>query len=78
MKKFINQKLFILNENVISNSKEMRKTPRNSKIMPRHLGKTIEIHNGKNFMKVLIMKEMVGCKFGEFIRTRKNFKFKKK
>lgn len=78
MKKFINQKLFILNENVISNSKEMKNPPRSSKIMPRDLGKTIEIHNGKNFMKVLIMKEMVGCKFGEFIRTRKNFKFKKK
>ena len=36
------------------------------------------IYNGKNFQKLIISKEMVGHRFGEFIVTRKVVPFKKK
>jgi ribosomal protein S19 len=36
------------------------------------------IYNGKNFQKLIILKEMVGHRFGEFIVTRKFVPFKKK
>ena len=73
MKKFIDNKLFLIN-----NTKEIEIKPRNFTILPSYVGKTVQIHNGKNLVKVTIIKEMVNHKLGEFAKTRKNFKFKKK
>ena len=50
---------------------------RNSKIMPNFVGKTFFVHNGKLNLKIVILEEMVGFKFGEFIFTRKEFFFSK-
>jgi ribosomal protein S19 len=51
---------------------------RDSKIIPKFLGLTFKIHNGKNFVELNVTDNMIGHKFGEFIFTRERFSFKKK
>ena len=46
-------------------------------ILPNFVGKTLNIHNGFGYIKLIIKKEMVGYKLGEFAPTRKKFIFKK-
>jgi small subunit ribosomal protein S19 len=43
---------------------------RRSTIMPQFVGVTFQVHNGKNFIPVLVNEDMVGHKFGEFAPTR--------
>ena len=40
-------------------------------IIPQMIGKNIRIHNGKEFIPVLIQPEMIGHCLGEFVLTRK-------
>ena len=40
-------------------------------IVPRLVGLTIGVHNGKEFVKVIISEEMLGHRLGEFALTRK-------
>jgi small subunit ribosomal protein S19 len=40
-------------------------------IVPRMVGKTIGVYNGKEFLKVEITHEMLGHRLGEFSMTRK-------
>ncbi len=40
-------------------------------ILPEMVGKTIYVHNGKDFIKVDIKPEMIGHRLGEFALTRK-------
>lgn len=49
---------------------------RNSVIFPSFVGLNFEIYNGKKFVPLLIKKNMVGLKFGEFVPTRKAVKHK--
>lgn len=51
---------------------------RNSEILPKFIGLNFQVHNGKTLSNIFITNEMVGHKFGEFVFTRKKFKFKKK
>jgi small subunit ribosomal protein S19 len=51
---------------------------RNSLIVPTHTGKTFTIHNGKSFKNMIVLKDMIGHKFGEFFKTRVAFEYKKK
>lgn len=44
---------------------------RSSTILPDMVGLTIGVHNGKDFVMILITEEMVGHKLGEFVRTTK-------
>ncbi len=46
---------------------------RSSMIIPDMVGKTIAVHNGKNFVPVFVTENMVGHKLGEFAPTR-NYK----
>jgi len=78
MKRFMNQKLFLINENSTNVTKDIKTKSRNLVILPLYIGKTFLIHNGKTFIKITIVREMIGHKLGEFIKTRKTFKFKKK
>lgn len=78
MKKFTNQKIFLINENLTNTTKNTKTESRNLVILPFYIGKNVLVHNGKTFTKVAIVREMVGHKLGEFVKTRKNFKFKKK
>lgn len=58
--------------------KEMFTFERSTVIVPKLLGLTINIHNGKSFSKLLVKETMLGKKLGEFSPTRKKFTFKKK
>lgn len=40
-------------------------------VVPALVGKTIYVHNGKEFEKVDVTDQMLGHKFGEFSQTRK-------
>lgn len=51
---------------------------RNTEILPKLVGQTFRIHNGKKYMEIIVTTEMIGHKFGEFFSTRKKFFFKKK
>jgi small subunit ribosomal protein S19 len=58
-------------EAVASGSKKPIKTwSRRSTIIPRMIGFTIAVHNGKNHVPVLMTENMVGHKLGEFALTR--------
>ena len=43
---------------------------RRSVITPDFVGKTLDIHNGKTFIKVFVTENMVGHRLGEFSPTR--------
>lgn len=43
---------------------------RESLVIPRMVGLTIAVHNGKTFIPVLITENLVGHKLGEFAPTR--------
>lgn len=43
---------------------------RDSQISPEMVGFTFAVHNGKNFIDVLVTEEMVGHRFGEFAPTK--------
>jgi small subunit ribosomal protein S19 len=51
---------------------------RRSMILPKFLGKQFVVYNGKSFIAVKIIEDMVGHKFGEFANTRKKAIHKKK
>lgn len=44
---------------------------RNSTVLPIMEGLTFDIHNGKEYVRVFIINEMIGHKLGEFAPTRK-------
>lgn len=51
---------------------------RSSTIHFLFVGLRFSVHNGKDFLPLVITPEMVGFKFGEFVPTRVRYKFKKK
>jgi small subunit ribosomal protein S19 len=51
---------------------------RKSIILPQFLDYNFEIHNGKDFIPILITEDMIGHKFGEFSSTRIKAIHKKK
>lgn len=54
-----------------SNKSSVIKTwSRSSMITPDFVGKTIAVHNGRQFIPVYITENMVGHKLGEFSPTR--------
>ena len=44
---------------------------RASTILPMMEGLTFDIHNGKEYVRIFIIMEMIGHKLGEFAPTRK-------
>ena len=40
-------------------------------VLPQFVGKTIKVHNGKEFFPVTIQEDMIGCFFGELSQTRR-------
>jgi ribosomal protein S19 len=50
---------------------------KNSVILPKFVGFTLQVYNGKTFIMVKVINEMVGHKLGEFVSTRKQFSYKK-
>jgi small subunit ribosomal protein S19 len=39
-------------------------------VVPQMIGKTILVHNGKEYKPVIVNEEMVGIRLGEFVMTR--------
>lgn len=67
----------IKNEKLVSKN-NIETISKNSTIIPKFIGITLKIYNGKRFTFIKIIEEMVGHKIGEFIATRKQFSYKKK
>ena len=51
--------------------KNLKIWSRNSVVPEFLIGQTVSVHNGKEFKNVIITREKVGFKFGEFSMTRK-------
>ena len=71
----------VLNFNTVNLKKKIIKNDlinRSSKIVPNFLGNTFKIHNGKSFVELIVSKNMIGHKFGEFVFTRTKYIFKNK
>ena len=76
---FVNSKL--IKEALVIKKKfqnNIKTVYRHSEVIPRFVGMSFSVYNGKKFSKVNVIEEMVGFKFGEFSPTRKKFGFKKK
>lgn len=43
---------------------------RRSTIVPQFVGVTMMVHNGKDFIALLVTEDLVGYKLGEFAKTR--------
>jgi ribosomal protein S19 len=52
--------------------------PRNVVITPRLVNEIVVVHNGKKFHELVILRNMVGFKIGEFSSTRIQHVHKKK
>jgi small subunit ribosomal protein S19 len=67
---FVDEKL--LKKIRSSDKKTLIKTySRDSVITPEMVGYTFGVHNGKDFIEVKVIEEMVGHRLGEFSPTRK-------
>jgi small subunit ribosomal protein S19 len=43
-------------------------------VLPEMVGKEVEVHAGRDFVKISILPEMIGHYLGEFVGTRKRVK----
>ncbi len=69
---YVHPSIFKHMSRVSSGSKVVIKTwSRSSMITPEMIGYTFGVHNGRNFIEVKIMEDMVGYRLGEFAPTRK-------
>ncbi|MFQ5828893.1 MAG: 30S ribosomal protein S19 [Candidatus Methylomirabilia bacterium] len=50
--------------------KVLKTWARRCTVIPEFVGQTLAVHNGKKFVPVYIMEDMVGHKLGEFVLTR--------
>ena len=68
---FVDKKLLKKMEKVKPGGKAIKTWARASTITPEMVGFSFDVHNGKIFITVKIIEEMVGHKLGEFSHTRK-------
>lgn len=69
---FIEERLIAKLKDLKQGGKEIIKTwSRRCTIVPEMVGFSFGVHNGKDFIKVLVSEEMVGHKLGEFSPTTK-------
>jgi ribosomal protein S19 len=59
-------------------NKTIKTLSRNCIISPKYLNAKFEVYNGKTFTKIQVTQNMLGYKLGAFVKTRKEFSFKKK
>jgi small subunit ribosomal protein S19 len=69
---FVDEKLYRKVERLrTTGRREAIKTwARDCTVVPEFIGVMFKVHNGRNFMDVLITEDMVGHKLGEFSSTR--------
>ncbi len=68
---FVDPKLMKKVERMGANKRVIKTWSRDSQIAPDFVGHTFAVHNGKDFIKVRAVENMVGHKLGEFSPTRK-------
>lgn len=73
-----NHLLTKIKKSVLASSHNIKSISKNSVILPQFVGFTLQVYNGKTFIIVKIINEMIGHKLGEFVPTRKQFSYKKK
>ncbi len=61
-------------EKIKNNSNNIKTHCRDMVVLPEMVGHVIKIHNGKGYVEVRIVEEMLGHFFGEFALTRKSVK----
>ena len=61
----------ILLKKLRTNVKDIKTHCRDIIILPEMIGKTVKVHQGKEFMPVTIEADMIGHYLGEFVLTRK-------
>ena len=61
----------ILMEKINDGEKNIKTHSRDMIVLPNMVGLKLGIHNGKEFVEVFIVVEMVGMRFGELAMTRK-------
>ena len=61
----------ILLKKLRSNEKNIETHCRDMLVLPEMIGKTIKVHQGKEFVPVIIEPEMIGHYLGEYVLTRK-------
>lgn len=52
-------------------NRPIRTHDRSLVVVPKMVGRTIGVYNGKEFVKVIVIEEMLGHRLGEFSLTRK-------
>jgi small subunit ribosomal protein S19 len=69
---YIDEKLMkkVMLQKTGSNRDGIKTWARACQIPPEFVGHTFMVHNGKNFIKVLVSENMVGHRLGEFSPTR--------
>jgi small subunit ribosomal protein S19 len=67
-----------IKNSILISTNNVKSISKNSVILPKFVGFTLQVYNGKTFIIIKIINEMVGHKLGEFITTRKQFSYKKK
>lgn len=69
---FIDQKLLkkVLRQKNGTNNTPIKTWARDSVVSPDFVGSKLAIHNGKNFVEILVSESMVGHHLGEFAPTR--------
>lgn len=64
----------IVYNKMLYSKKDVRTHVRDLIILPKFVGKVVQVHNGKEFVKFEIRPEMIGHYLGEFALTRKEVK----
>jgi small subunit ribosomal protein S19 len=59
-----------INKSILDNKKRIEVWSRQSSIPGFLINKTVFVHNGKTFKKLLITRDKLGFKFGEFAFTK--------
>lgn len=69
---YIDEKLFkkVNKQKQTGASAAIKTWARNSQIPPEFVGHKFAVHNGRNFIEILISEAMVGHRLGEFSPTR--------
>ena len=61
-------------EDIRANPKDIKTHARDMIIIPEMIGKTIKIHNGKEWIMLIISADLLGHRLGEFALTRRQVK----
>lgn len=71
LKRGLTEQQKILLKKIKKNESNIKTHCRGAIILPEMVGKTIKVYNGKEFIPVTIVEEMIGHCLGEFVLTRK-------